>query len=152
MKVAPADPRDPGCAALLAQSHALMRSLFPSDHCHFLDIDALCAPDIRFLAATEGGAVLGTGAVALRAGYAEVKSMFTAPEARGRGVADAILRALVRTARAEGRPLLRLETGTGLDAAHRLYARHGFRPRGPFGDYAAGPYSLFLERAVPRDP
>jgi putative acetyltransferase len=146
IRVGPADPRDAGCAALLAQSHALMQGLFPPEDNHYLDLDALAAPDIRFLAATEGDAVLGTGALALRDGYAEVKSMFTAPEARGRGVADAILRALIATAAAEGRLLLRLETGRGLDAAHRLYARHGFVPRGPFGAYAANATSLFFER------
>jgi putative acetyltransferase len=148
IRVGPADPRDPGCAALLAQSHALMRALFLPEDNNFLDIEALCAPDIRFLAATGDDRVLGTGAVALRDGYAEVKSMFTAPEARGRGVADAILRALIDIATTEGRPLLRLETGRGLDAAHRLYARHGFVPRGPFGTYAANCTSLFFERPV----
>lgn len=144
--IGPADPRDPRCAALLAQSHALMNSMFPEGECHFLDIDALAGPDIRFLAATEGEAVLGTGAIALRDGYAEVKAMFTAPEARARGVGDAMMRALIELARAEGRDLLRLETGRGLDAAHRLYARHGFVPRGPFGAYEAGATSLFFER------
>ncbi|WGH79423.1 GNAT family N-acetyltransferase [Jannaschia ovalis] len=146
--VAAADPRDPGPAALLAQSHALMRAMFPTDACHFLDLAALAGPDIRFVAASADGAVLGTGALALRDGYSEVKSMFTAPEARGRGVADAVLRHLIGLARAEGCGVLRLETGVGLDAAHRLYARHGFRPRGPFGTYRAQPESLFYERAV----
>jgi putative acetyltransferase len=145
--VGPADPYAPGPAALLAQSHALMRAMFPAEANHFLGFEALTAPDIRFVAATEGEATLGTGALALRDGYAEVKSMFTAPEARGRGVADAILRHLIALARTEGRPILRLETGVGLDAAHRLYTRHGFRPCGPFGDYTAAPESLFYERA-----
>ncbi|MEM7491345.1 MAG: GNAT family N-acetyltransferase [Pseudomonadota bacterium] len=147
MKVGPADPRAPGCAALLAQSHALMQAMFAPGECHYLDIDALTGPDIRFVAATEDGETLGTGALALRDGYAEVKSMFTAPAARGRGVADAILRHLIDLAAREGRPLLRLETGTGLDAAHRLYARHGFVPCGPFGGYRAHPASLFFERS-----
>lgn len=145
--VSPADPRDPDCAALLAQSHALMQSMFAKGECHFLDIDALCAAHIRFFAATEGDHTLGTGAIALRDGYAEVKSMFTAPEARGHGVADAILQTLIAAAKSEGHPHLKLETGIGLDAAHRLYARHGFVPCGPFGGYVASPASLFFERA-----
>lgn len=148
MIVAPADPKSPGCAALLAQSHALMRSMFTADECHFLDLDALTQPHIRFFGATEGEAVLGTGALALMEGYAEVKSMFTAPEVRGRGVAEAILRKLIEVAEAEGRPLMRLETGVGLDAAHRLYERHGFRLCDPFGSYEANPASLFYERAA----
>ncbi len=146
MIVAPADPRAPGPAGLLAQSHALMRSMYPPEQNHFLSLDALTASDIRFFAATEGEATLGTGAIALRDGYAEVKSMFTAPAARGLGVADAILRRLIQAAVGEGRPLLRLETGPGLDAAHRLYVRHGFVPCGPFGTYEESPGSLFFER------
>ncbi len=146
MKVGPADPRAPGPAALLSQSHALMQAMFSAKENHFLDHAALCAPHIRFVAATDGDMTLGTGAIALRDGYAEVKSMFTAPEARGRGVADAILRHLIALAVLEGCPLLRLETGRGLDAAHRLYARHGFTPCGPFGDYEDNGASLFFER------
>ncbi|SFI91968.1 GNAT family N-acetyltransferase [Jannaschia pohangensis] len=146
--VAPADPADPECAALLAQSHALMQSMFTPDECHFLDIDRLCAPHIRFFAATEGDRTLGIGAIALHDDYAEVKSMFTDPAARGRGVADAIVQTLIRAAAAEGRVAMKLETGTGLDAAHRLYARHGFTPCGPFGAYVESPASLFFERSA----
>ncbi|MEM9795035.1 MAG: GNAT family N-acetyltransferase [Pseudomonadota bacterium] len=145
--IGPDDPKAEGPAALLAQSHALMISMFPPGACHFLDLDALCGPDIRFVTARDGRDVLGTGAIALREDYAEVKSMFTAPEARGRGVADAILRHLIELAAQEGRPRLMLETGTGLDAAHRLYARHGFVPCDPFGGYDAAETSLFFKRS-----
>ncbi|GIT89821.1 acetyltransferase GCN5 [Jannaschia pagri] len=151
MKVGPADPTSPGCAALLAQSHAMMNALFAPGECHYLDLDALTAPHIRFIAATEGDRTLGTGALALRDGYAEVKSMFTDPEARGRGVADAILTRLITLAATEGRPIVRLETGVGLDAAHRLYRRHGFVECGPFGGYKDIPASLFFER-IPKTP
>ncbi|MGC1261804.1 MAG: hypothetical protein WA873_14185 [Jannaschia helgolandensis] len=50
----------------MAQSHALMESLFPTDTNHCLDPDTLIAPDIRFVAATDGDRTLGTGALALR--------------------------------------------------------------------------------------
>ncbi|MEL7184241.1 MAG: GNAT family N-acetyltransferase, partial [Pseudomonadota bacterium] len=109
--------------------------MFHKDACHVLDLDALCAPHIRFFAATLGDQTVGTGAIALFAGYAEVKSMFTDPAARGQGVADAVLETLIAAAAADGRPILRLETGVGLDAAHRLYQRHGFRLCPPFGSY-----------------
>lgn len=148
IRVAPADPSAPGPAALLAQRDLLMASLFAPEDSHTLDAEELARDNVRFLAADDGAATVGIGALALREGYGEVKSMFTVPAARGRGVADAILSALIGLARAEGRPLLRLETGTGLDAAHRLYARHGFTPRGPFGDYAESPASLFFERRL----
>ena len=143
VEVGPADP-----AALLAQRDLLMDALFPPEDTHTLDAEALGREDVRFLAARDGAATVGIGALALRDGYGEVKSMFTAPQARGRGVADAILAALIALARAEGLPLLRLETGPGLDAAHRLYARHGFAPCPAFGHYAESPASLFYERRL----
>ena len=146
--VEPGDPRDPAARDLLGQSHSLMRSLFSPEDNHFLDVERLAQDDILFFVAREFGATLGTGALALRDGYGEVKSMFTAPFVRGRGVAGMILDRLELEARARGLPLLRLETGTGLDAAHRLYARMGFRPRGPFGDYEPSAYSVFLEKPL----
>ena len=146
--VAPTDPRAEGPATLLAQSHALMNEMFPADACHYLDLDALCAENIRFFAAREGSDVVGTGALAIMDGYGEVKSMFTAEAGRGKGVAAAVLRMVEDTARDEGLPLLRLETGTGLDAAHRLYGRFGFETCGPFGGYTESPYSIFMEKTL----
>lgn len=142
------DPRDPGAAALLRASHALMQSLFPPEENFFLDIDALCAPDIRFFTARMGECVLGTGALAIRDGYGEVKSMFVSEAARGKGVAGALLERIAAEARALCLPCLRLETGNKLHDAHLLYARHGFAPRGPFGDYPDAPSSIFLERTL----
>lgn len=148
LTVTRADPRDAQATALLERSQALMRALFPPEDNFFLDIDALCAPDIRFFAARRGARTLGTGALALRAGYGEVKSMFVAEEARGQGVAGALLARIEAEARAQGLPWLRLETGTLLHEAHRLYARHGFVRCGPFGDYPDAPSSIFMEKPL----
>lgn len=43
-----------------------------------------------------------------------------------------------------------LETGTGpaFAAAHALYLRNGFRWCGPFGDYVATAFSVFMVREV----
>jgi len=142
------NPKADAPSALLAQSHALMNSLFPADACHYLDLDALCADNIRFFVARDGDAVLGTGALAVMDGYGEVKSMFTDEAGRGKGVAAAVLRMIEDTAIEEGLPLLRLETGTGLDAAHRLYYRFGFEKCPPFGGYEDSPYSLFMEKTL----
>ena len=133
---------------LLAASHALMASLFPSESNHYLSLDKLAGPDIKFLVACEGEDVLGCGALVIKPGYGEVKSMFTAEKTRGVGIADAVLRALTDVAQIERLPLLRLETGGALAAAHRLYERHGFMRRGPFGDYPNDPLSVFFEKAL----
>ena len=142
------DPRDPQSTALLQASHALMKSLFPPEDNHYLSIDALCAPDVHFFVAEDDGTLLGCGAVKDMESYGELKSMFTSEAARGRGVGAALLTALENHARTLGLPALRLETGNTLYAAHRLYARHGFVPRGPFGAYEANDTSLFMEKAL----
>ena len=69
IRVLPADPRDPRAVALLQASHALMQELFPAEANHYLSIDALCAPDIRFLVAQEGDAYHGCAALALKSEY-----------------------------------------------------------------------------------
>ena len=49
------DPRSEASRGLLAQSHALMESLFPSESNHYLSIDALCVDNIRFFEARIDG-------------------------------------------------------------------------------------------------
>ena len=150
MKLAihPGDPRDPAVTALLQASHALMQSLYPPEDNYYLSIDALCTPTIRFFVAEKNGKILGCAAIALKDGYGELKSMFVDPAARGSGVADALLHHLDQIARAENLPVLRLETGPGLDAAHKLYARHGFTPCDRFGDYPEAANSIFMEKRI----
>lgn len=142
------DPRDPAATALLKSSHALMQELFPAESNHYLSIDDLCAPNIRFFISRTGNEIKGCGAIAVLDGYGEIKSMFTAPDARGLGVAAKILTKIEEIARAENLPVLRLETGDLLHDAHRLYARMGFTKCGPFRDYVDGPHSVFMEKRL----
>jgi GNAT superfamily N-acetyltransferase len=98
------------------------------------------------------GTALGCGALrALGDGAAEVKRMYVVPEARGRGVAKAVLRGLEDAARARGWTTLRLETGPRQPEALGLYTGSGYRPIGPFGAYLHDPAahdSLFFERLL----
>jgi putative acetyltransferase len=146
--VAKTDPHHPQATALLKQSHALMESLFPPEDNFYLDIDDLVDPNIHFFTARIGDVICGTGALAVKEGYGEIKSMFVAEDARGKGVADAILRQVEDQARAENLTLLKLETGTLLHAAHKLYRRHGFDDCAVFDDYGSGNSSLFMEKAL----
>lgn len=137
---------DPQVIALLAVHARGMLDNSPPDACHFLDLSGLKTPDITFLSAWDGDTLLGIGAVkALGEGTGEVKSMRTAASATGRGTGTAILRHIIALARERGYSALKLETGTGpsFDAAHRLYARHGFFPCPPFADYEASDFNRF---------
>ena len=146
--VAPGDPLKPPASDLLDASQALMRRLFNPEDNHFLSHDALAQPDVRFFTARDGGDTLGCVALKLCDGYGEVKSFFVTDAARGRGIGAALLRQIEDTARTEGITLLRLETANELDAACRLYERHGFTRRGPFGDYQESAFSVFMEKPL----
>ena len=113
--------------------------------------DALDREGARLIAARRGGVVLGIGALkVIGPGQGEIKSMHTAEEARGQGIARAILRELMGMARADGLNQLSLETGgTAVFAAARaLYAAEGFVDCPPFGDYVYDPFSVFMSRPL----
>lgn len=125
-----------------------MKSLDPAKANDFPPIE-LRALDIKFFVAEIDGTAVGCAALLERDGYGEIKSMFVDPEARGSGIAARLLACLIDLARAAGLPLLRLETGVGLDAAHRLYERHGFVDGAAFGNYAPNaPFSRYMERLL----
>lgn len=141
----------PATAALLTAHLADMHASSPPDSVYALDLSGLGAPDIAFFTAWDSDTLLGCGALrTLGTGDGEIKSMRTDPAARGRGVAQAILDHIITIARAAGINRLLLETGTGpmFDAAHRLYARNGFVPCAPFGDYVATDFNRFLSRPL----
>lgn len=140
-------PRQPEVAALLAASDAAAQALYPPESNHLLDLASLETPYVRFFVARRDGLAIGCGAIVLAGdGTAEIKRMFVSDDARGSGVSHALMAALEAAARAEGIAALRLETGIHSHAALRLYDRHGFARRGPFGDYWDDPLSVFMEK------
>ncbi len=142
------DPRDSQATALLQASHALMQSLFAAEDNHYLSIDALCAPNIHFFVAREGGCMIGCAALIDKTEYGELKSMFVPEVARGKGVADALMRQIEDHARKLKLPALKLETGNLLHGARKLYDRHGFFVCQLFGDYTATKTSIFMEKRL----
>ena len=146
--VEPCDSRDPTATALLKQSHALMTEMFPAESCHFLSLDALCTPDISFFVGKVDGITMGCGAIARRADYTELKSMFVDPAARGQKVAQHILEHLIALSSEQDFKQIYLETGVGLDAAQTLYKKYGFAFCPPFGDYIEDHLSLCMHKAL----
>lgn len=142
------NPMNEDAAGILKDSHILMQAMFSPDENHFLSIEELCADNIILYVGRIDGLAAGTGALVIRDGYGEVKSMFTRSESRGHGVADAILTRIETEARSRKLPYLRLETGDLLHEAMRLYTRFGFHYCEPFGDYEDDGSSIFLEKRL----
>lgn len=128
---------DDDVKALVGELEDDLASSYPPEQRHGLSVDALFEPHVRFFVATENGRALACGGVAFFDGFAEVKRFYVRPDARGRGLADAVLARVEAAARAEGIVDLKLETGTVQHAAIRFYEKLGFRRCGAFGAYAS---------------
>ncbi|SHM56996.1 GNAT family N-acetyltransferase [Actinacidiphila paucisporea] len=81
-------------------------------------------------------------------GDAEVKRMFVVREARGRGLARAILAELEASAAAAGRTRMVLETGLRQPEAISLYESCGYRPVKKFGYYRDQDLSVCLGKSL----
>src|ERR1700739_3598903 len=143
------DPRLPEVRAVLERHLAFCVSETPPEHSFALNVDGLLDPKVTFVSCRDGDTVLGVAAIKeLDAAHAEIKSMHTAAEARGRGVGRALLSHLIDTARTRGYQRISLETGTtpGFAAARALYESAGFVPTGPFADYPETGDNCFYTR------
>lgn len=81
---------------------------------------------------------------------AEIKRMYVAHEARGRGIARALLAALEDDARTAGADWMVLETGLPQVAAVGLYRSSGYVDIPPFGFYADKPEVISLGKRLHR--
>jgi putative acetyltransferase len=125
------DPRAPDVRALLERHLEFCHQHTAPQDVYALDVDAL----------------LGVGALKrLDQRHAEIKSMHTAREARGRGVARELVAFLVDRARSQGFERISLETGSmaAFAPARALYASAGFEPCERFADYPDSPTSAFM--------
>lgn len=103
----------------------------------------------RLFLAQDGDRILGTVQLGLalppnQPHRADVAKMLVHPDARRRGIARALLRALDAQARALGRTLLVLDTRSG-DHAQGLYASEGFHVAGEIPGYCLNPFDARLE-------
>lgn len=145
------DLSSPLVQELIAEHLAGMHGNSPPGHVHALAIDGLRAAAVSFWSAWVDGQLCGCGAMkSLGGSIGEVKSMRTRKAHLRRGVGQAVLHEIVRTARHRGYSHLCLETGTGeaFAAAHALYLRNGFTWSGPFGDYTATEFNVFMVKVL----
>ncbi|PXX57690.1 acetyltransferase (GNAT) family protein [Nocardia tenerifensis] len=98
------------------------------------DWRAALADRTQFLASADG-VELGTvaGMIDPERGGVHLISMWVAPEARGTGVADLLVRAVLDWAAAGGHTTVWLEFAEGNVVAERLYLRNGFVRTGVTG-------------------
>ena len=100
---------------------------------HDAEVDAMHSAYARagcaYFVVEADGNVRGGGGVAPldgEAGICELRKMYFLPQLRGLGAGDALMRRCLDAARALGYRQCYLETLTGMDAAQKLYVRHGF--------------------------
>ena len=118
------------------------------------------AREATVLVAVDGTQLLGAVTVATRGGQwaehyapgaAVVRMLVVAPQARGRGIGEALVRGCLDEAKRDGCSLVRLSSQPEMTAAHRLYERLGF-VRTPAGDWAPEPGVALLAYALPLVP
>ncbi|WP_295124612.1 GNAT family N-acetyltransferase [uncultured Leifsonia sp.] len=142
--------RADGVAELLQLSNEFTLALYPAESCYLLDASELDRAEVTvFVGRDEVGAALGMAALVDKAdGTAELKRMFVRPEARGRGLAAGLLRAVEAQAAVAGIPLLRLETGPLQHAAIALYESRGYERIPNFGEYVGDPHSVCYAKTL----
>jgi DNA-binding MarR family transcriptional regulator/ribosomal protein S18 acetylase RimI-like enzyme len=100
-----------------------------------------------FVLARLDGAPIGCGALkALDRQAGEIKRVWTAPQARGMGVASRLMDRLEALGREAGFKILQLDTNKALSEAHALYRKRGYQEIGRYND---NPYAHhWFEKAL----
>ncbi len=143
-------PRDPEVEALLTALTAdLAEGEYAPEESFGYSVEQLEAKGVHLLGARVGGALVGVGGIELQGGgVAELKRFYVVPAHRGRGVADAIITALLAHAADQGVRTVRLETGDKQLAAIAFYGRHGFAEVPRFAPYVDSATSICMQRTL----
>ncbi len=151
VEIAVETPLQDDVRALVAELNAALLELTPPEHCYHLTVEQMAGTDTTVFIARDAGLAVGCGALKqIEPRHGEIKSMRTSSAARGRGVGTRLLQHVVDESRQRGYRQLELETGTQefFDPARRLYAKFGFVPCPPFGNYREDPNSAFFVLAL----
>jgi GNAT superfamily N-acetyltransferase len=114
---------------------ARFESGFDADADASASVADMTPPSGLFVIARLDGEAVGCGGFKrVDKATGEIKRVWTAPSARGMGVARRMLRALEAAAREAGVKTLRLDTNRALTEAHALYRSEGYREIARFND------------------
>ncbi|MES0826367.1 GNAT family N-acetyltransferase [Ruegeria sp. SCP11] len=157
INICEADPTSDALRPVVQAHFAHSEIAGPAESNHTMNAEALAGPGMRFWAMYDDGQPVGCGALKmLPDGTAEVKSVHVLSQARGRGLARAMMEYLAELARAEGLSALVLETGAAhlpeYDAARKLYEALGYSYCGPIFGYETDPNSAFMRLGLEPRP
>jgi len=141
------DPRADDVRHLLERHLAFANRHTPPEDVHALDVADLLDPAVTLFGFRVDGELLALGALKqLDPRHAELKSMHTAEQVRGRGIGRTVLGHLLDVARSRGFRRVSLETGSTppFAPARSLYASVGFVPCAPFGEYSQNRQNTFM--------
>lgn len=148
-----ADILSPVVQQLISALNSELEGRYPEEGANHFRLDPEEVADGRgaFLVAYIGGQPVGCGAVRrIESTVAEIKRMYVAPEARGRGVGRQVLLQLEAEARRLGATRLVLETGPRQPEALALYGRAGFVEIPNFGNYVGCEFSVCMAKELNR--
>ena len=144
-------PRAPGVEQLLDAGSAYARSLHPADV--LLDVPQLEAPNTLVYVARDGdGSAIGVAAIVatddVEERRGELSRMYVDADARGAGIASALIERIETDAAARGLREIVLEAGRLQHPALALYAKHGYRRVERFGRYVGEPSSVCMAKSL----
>jgi DNA-binding MarR family transcriptional regulator/GNAT superfamily N-acetyltransferase len=139
VEVAPEAPDSPDARRCLDAYFRELAARFEGGFDADADVSARIAdmtpPAGLFVIARLDGDAVGCGGFKrIDERVAEIKRVWTAPSARGIGVARRMLRTLEAASRRQGLKTLRLDTNRALSEAHALYRSEGYREIARFND------------------
>ena len=142
-------PDSPVAVELIQELDADLLQRYTREWIHTLHPEDVVNPGLIFAVGYLKETPVACGALRpLNDGVAEVKRMFVRQVYRGRGYSKEVLAFLEKEARRLGFTKLRLETGSRLTEAVRLYETAGYRLIPRFGEYVGNPYSLCYEKDI----
>ncbi len=139
--------------SLILALNAELANQYPEEGANHFRLDANEVEEGRgaFLVAYGDGRAVACGAIRREDAHtAEIKRMYVAPAARGRGIGRAVLAALEAEGHRLGVSRIVLETGVRQQEALALYASVGFVPVPLFGEYIGSPLSVCMVKELRR--
>ncbi len=138
------DPEDPPASELLAAMRLELNDVYETfsrlDNPPLIPAELRPPGGVYLVGHQDQRAVAGGRLRRLDEGVAEIKRMYVRPEARSRGVARALLRALEEAALSLGYGVARLDTGPKQPHGLALYRSSGYVEVSPYND---NPFACF---------